>query len=202
MDVTDTSEAQDTSAETLAANRTVEQPTDEFPTPERLAKEQIDGHAQQYSPRQRGLHWIVAALVVLQLVVGVTIGTLDQTRQNDTAIQGLLTLHLITGTIIFAAMVVRLRLRRELGAPPPPNGTPIDAAVLARTNHLGFYVLLLVLPVLGWLAYLTHGRAAVMWGALHGGLALTLFLAICAHLSGVVYHTYIRRDGLLHRMTG
>jgi cytochrome b561 len=76
----------------------------------------------------------------------------------------------------------------------------LDAAVLARSNHLGFYVLLLALPLLGWLAYLSGGPAAAMWGAIHGALAQVLVLSIFLHLAGVIFHQYIRRDGLLRRM--
>jgi cytochrome b561 len=158
--------------------------------------------AGEYSLLQRRLHWIVVALVTFQLVLGVSIGTMDRQAQNDASLRNLLIVHLITGTTIFGLMWKRLSLRRQLGAPPSPQGTPLDAAMLARTNHIGFYVLLLVLPVLGWLAYLSSGAAAVRWGAIHGALALTLVLAICAHLGGVIYHTYIRRDGLLQRMSG
>lgn len=30
--------------------------------------------------------------------------------------------------------------------------------------------------------------------------AITIVLPIGAHLMGVIYHTFVRRDGLLHRM--
>ena len=36
---------------------------------------------------------------------------------------------------------------------------------------------------------------------LHWCGAMTIILLILAHLSGVIYHTFVRRDGLLKRMT-
>jgi cytochrome b561 len=155
-----------------------------------------------YSPLQRRLHWSVAALVVLQLVLGTTIGAIDDPSEPNPLVSKLLAVHLVIGTIIFGLMLWRLSVRRRLGAPPSPEGTPFEASLLARINHLGFYGLLLALPVLGWLAYLTKPPAAALFGSIHGGLALTLFLAICAHLGGVAYHKYIRHDGSLRRMTG
>ncbi len=155
-----------------------------------------------YSQLQRRLHWIVAALVVVQLLVGLWIGTTPRQPQNLAFIRNLLILHLATGTVIFGLMFKRWSLRRKLGAPPPSPGTPFDAAMLARLNHYGFYLLLLVMPVIGWLAYLSDRPGAHMWGSLHGALALTLLVAICAHLAGVIYHTAIRHDGVLRRMTG
>jgi cytochrome b561 len=139
---------------------------------------------------------------VLQLIVGTVIGALADPSEPNPLVAKLLVGHLAVGTVIFGLMWWRLTVRRRLGAPASPEGTPFEASLLARINHLGFYGLLLALPVLGWLAYLTKPPAAALFGSIHGGLALTLFLAICAHLGGVAYHKYIRHDGSLRRMTG
>ena len=49
---------------------------------------------------------------------------------------------------------------------------------------------------------LFRGRAlrAQLW-SLAAAVALTIILLIGGHLAGVVYHTFVRRDGLLKRMT-
>jgi cytochrome b561 len=163
--------------------------------------ESADRPSGKYTPRQQRLHWIVAALVLLQLAIGITLGFMPRQPDNQPFLDKMMILHLVIGTVIFVVMVVRWRLRRALGAPGSPPGTPYDASLLARLNHYGFYVLLLTLPVVGWLAFGAGGRAASILGGLHGALAFTLILAICGHLAGVAYHTYIRRDGLLERMT-
>jgi cytochrome b561 len=155
-----------------------------------------------YSRGQRLLHWIIAALVLFQLCLGILIGTMNGQMQFDSLMRNTLIVHLITGSLIFILTCARLVLRRRFGAPTSPHGTPVDAAILARINHLGFYVLLLAMPVVGWLAYLTPGRAGAAWGALHGGLAVILVLAICAHLCGAFYHHFIRHDGVVRRMLG
>ena len=41
---------------------------------------------------------------------------------------------------------------------------------------------------------------AKLLSLLHSIGAITIVLLIGAHLMGVIYHTFIRRDGLLHRM--
>jgi cytochrome b561 len=172
-----------------------------------------------YVPAQRRLHWIVAALVLLQLSVGVWIGGTSREPANAELLGRLFAIHGGTGVLIFVLMIIRLQLRRQLGAPPAPPGTPEDVARLARLNHQAFYVLLLTLPVLGWFALGAAGfglslfgivtlpspiaenhATALVLGRIHGGLALVLAAAILAHLAGVVYHTFIRRDGLLKRM--
>jgi cytochrome b561 len=153
-----------------------------------------------YTKTQRRLHWIVAALVVLQLIGGLTIGVLHYALGKDPLIGKLLIGHLANGTLIFGLMCARLMLRRRLGAPALPAGTSYDVALLSRLNHYGFYALLLIMPILGWTAYLSSGSLHSLAGGIHASLALVLALAIGAHLAGVVYHTYIRKDGLLRRM--
>ena len=106
-----------------------------------------------YASRQRRLHWIVAGLVVLQLLLGIIIGT---TRPVDHRL--VILIHAAVGSTIFVLMVSRWRLRQRVGAPSPPSGTPQDAAILARINHLGYYGLLLSIPIIGWCALLFRVR--------------------------------------------
>jgi cytochrome b561 len=103
-------------------------------------------------------------------------------------------IHAAVGLTIFVLMLLRWQLRQHVGAPLPPSGTSVDAVILARVNHVGYYVLLLTLPVIGWCAYLFHG-----FGALHAAGAGVLVLA-AAHLAGVTYHRWFRHDDLLQRM--
>ena len=144
-----------------------------------------------FAPRQRRLHWIVAGLVLLQLALGAIVGS--TTPADHRMVLGL---HVVVGSTIFVLMLARWQLRQRVGVPPPPAGTPVDAAVLARVNQLGYYALLLALPIIGWCAYLFGGA----FGALHAAGAAVLVLAIAAHLAGVAYHRWIRNDGLLQRM--
>jgi cytochrome b561 len=197
-----TPEAPDTHAEPKQPHQTNHVTASPEPGVERVSDSSSEPRPKEgYALTQRRIHWIVAALVAVQLVVGVWIGTTTRQPANESLLDTLFKVHLVTGTLIFALMVTRLRLRRQLGVPPSPAGTPFDASLLARINHQGFYILLLTLPVLGWLAYASGEPASALFGGIHGALALTLAIAVCAHLAGVIYHTYVRRDGLLRRMT-
>ena len=144
-----------------------------------------------YTQRQRRLHWVVTGLVVLQLLLGAIVGA---TQPADHRL--VLWIHAAVGSTIFVLMLLRWQLRRRAGAPTPPSDTPMDAAILARVNHLGYYVLLITLPIIGWCAYLFHGG----FGALHAAGAGVLVLAIAAHLAGVMYHRWFLHDDLLQRM--
>lgn len=144
-----------------------------------------------YAPRQRQLHWIVMVAVLVQLLLGCILGIVQPKGHG-----WILPLHAAIGTTIFLMMLWRWQLRQRLGTPPPPLGTPEPATLAARVNHIGYYILLFAMPIIGWC---TFG-----WGdgfkAAHAAGAILLGLAICAHLCGVGYHTFIRQDGLLQRM--
>jgi hypothetical protein len=64
--------------------------------------------ARGYSPAQRQLHWIVAALVAIQLALGLVIGTVDWQPRDDSPLRNVLIVHLVTGTVIFGLMCKRL----------------------------------------------------------------------------------------------
>ena len=176
---------------------------------------------ERYAPQQRWMHWIVAGLVAVQLGVGWMLATTAAAHGSQSDLERLGAIHGGTGALIFILMLVRLRMRRRLGVPPPPAGTPETVSWLARANHRAFYVMLLAQPILGWMAASASGLglsifglvslpnlvatdpdSALALGRLHGAVAVILLLLIAAHLAGVIYHSFVRGDRLLTRMTG
>ena len=106
-------------------------------------------------------------------------------------------LHALSGALILVLMLVRLAIRLRHGAPPLPPGTPAMISFAAHANHFAFYGILVLLPL--------SGAAAILLGIddaadLHRTLVLLLFVLIAMHIGGVVYHTVLRRDGLIWRM--
>src|SRR4051794_37467519 len=63
------------------------------------------------------------------------------------------TLHVWIGFAVLAAALVRLALRVRFGAPPAPADEGRLVQVLGRLSHHAFYVLLVVVPVTGIVAY-------------------------------------------------
>jgi cytochrome b561 len=117
-------------------------------------------------------------------------------------------------------VLIRL-LNRYLNPPPPlPADTPAAIRLAAHVNHWALYALLVLMPIIGFLATNAWGFPLSVFGVLplpiplgkneeiakilslvHWSGAVTIILLICGHLAGVIYHTFIRRDGLLQRMT-
>jgi cytochrome b561 len=167
----------------------------------------------RYHPLLVALHWLLALLIILDLIAGTTqLARLP----NDTAekLEGLRT-HMAGGLLILTLLLVRLGLRITTLTPPPESaGHPLlDRA--AWLSHLLLYVAAIGMPLSGLLLALDANLPSILFlgeGALpaslwiyplryvHFILARTLMVLIALHIAGALYHTLIRKDGLLRRM--
>jgi cytochrome b561 len=127
--------------------------------------------------------------------------------------------HESLGVIVFLMALARIVYRWIHPPPPLPADTPTLVRVAAHVTHVALYALLLLMPVIGFLATNAWGFPLSLFGVLplpspvgkneslaqwlslfHWCGALAIIALISGHLAGVVYHTFIRRDGLLKRM--
>ena len=83
---------------------------------------------------------------------------------RNTPVTTLISLHFTYGVIILAVAIVRLVWRIIQGEPVPLNGVPPWQAQSARIIHWLLYVLLLLLPILGWINASWRGMPIVMFG--------------------------------------
>jgi cytochrome b561 len=118
-----------------------------------------------WSPWQRRLHWWVAGLLVLTAGLAIAMVNLpmSQLLAKFLAYQ----LHKSFGMLVLGLVLVRLALRALRPAPELTGLTPAMRR-LARWGQGGLYGLLVLVPMLGWLA----GQAAA------GPVPTTLFLVI------------------------
>jgi cytochrome b561 len=161
----------------------------------------------------RILHWTMAPMVIVQLLIGVTmIASLAYYPL-------LLAIHRPLGVAILIFALVRLA-NRLTHRPPAFLATMsrIERRI-ATWSEYSLYALLLVQPVIGW-ATLSAARLPVtMAGPIrlpgiapqnlnlyavlrecHGVFAFLLFAAFTAHMCAVLFHTLVLRDRLLDRM--
>ncbi|ORA15408.1 cytochrome b [Mycobacterium arosiense] len=169
--------------------------------------------APRFTLPSRVLHWLMAPMVIAQLLVGVTMVAALSVYPL------LLAIHRPLGLLILAFALVRLvnRLRHR---PPPFLATmsKTERRIATWSEYL-LYALLLVQPLTGW-AMLSAARFPItLLGPLalpgiaphnvdvfavlrecHNAVALLLFLAFTAHMTAVLFHTLVMRDRLLDRM--
>lgn len=119
-----------------------------------------------WSRAQRWLHWVVAALVVSAFGIGfVMVGLpLTQLLAKILAYQ----VHKTLGLLVPPLVAWRLVLRARRGRPPEDPDIPAWQRRAAGFGHAALYVLLLVVPLLGYLSASTAP----------GQIETTLFLLI------------------------
>jgi cytochrome b561 len=179
--------------------------------------------SNRYALVQRLLHWLIALLVLGVLGVGMTLGFLgfDGVKQTfgDQATNALYTYHKTFGILVLVLMLARLGFRLGLGTPPYRQALGGLERAASRTVHGLFYVALLAMPVLGWLATAAGGYPVQFFGwtlpgligkdkALsetlfwfHGLVGWVLLVLIVVHLGGAMWHWLIKRDGVMERMS-
>ncbi len=171
------------------------------------AAERYDGVAQSF-------HWVVVLLVVAQYAtkwLPAGFASMSEGQLNAW--------HLAIGPAILLLMLLRLAWRLTHHTLPPPSNLTAPLQLLSRTTHWLFYALLVVLPVLGWIAASGYGANVTLLrlvplpalvgqdkslaesvGSVHGALAWTLLVVIALHVSGALYHALVKQDGVMQRM--
>lgn len=152
-----------------------------------------------YTRLQIGIHWLVVAMVAVQLVIGESMTEMVDAIEEGETVSSTVTLwgnvHFWLGLALLAAMVVRLGVRIFAGAPTHVGAMPIQD-MAATAMHWALYIVLLAAPVSGLLAY--YGLADV--GDLHAISKPILIVLVGLHALAALYNQYVRKDGTLTRM--
>jgi cytochrome b561 len=167
-----------------------------------------------YSRTSKILHWLVAALIVAQLVIG---WTMPHVRKGTLPV-GEIGWHVTVGVLIVLLVALRIVVRL---ARPPVDTVPVAGLLdrLGRAGHGLLYLLMAVVPVLGWANASSRdwdvGLSPLFnlprlmpvgsplghdLGDVHGALALGMAVLIGLHVLAALVHHWVRRDDTLRRM--
>ena len=120
------------------------------------------GSVSRYDAGSIALHWLIAGLIVLQLGLGWTMNELVPDHSPVQAqIEGV---HISVGATILILTLIRIGWRLAHPAPPLPTDMPAWERIFARTTHVVFYLLLLVLPLTGWAIVSVRPDPMHVWG--------------------------------------
>lgn len=175
----------------------------------------VERKGASYNGVAKALHWLILALLIAQFIFAWTMPHIGR----NTPVTALISLHFTFGVIILAVAVIRLLWRLTHPEPPPEDGIPPWQTASARLVHWLLYILLFVVPILGWINASYRGMPIVMaglelpqlvaarapgWGwtgDIHGYLAdYALLVLVGLHVAAALYHSFVRRDGVLQRM--
>jgi len=169
----------------------------------------------RYSTPAIVLHWLVALLIFVAFPLGLYMADLPLSPEK----LKLFSYHKWIGVTVF--MLAGLRVVWRLTHTPPP--LPASVAGWQRrasaVAHGLLYLLILVIPISGWLMSSAKGVQTVWFGVLplpdligkdkalghlleevHETLNYTLLALVALHVAGALQHHFIERQPFLQRM--
>lgn len=168
---------------------------------------------RQFAWSSRVLHWLMAAMVLAILFIGIAmVASLVDYHL-------LVSIHRPLGIMILVLVIIRLVNRQLFSLPPfPATMSPLER-LAATTSERLLYGLMFALPLVGWGMLSAARYPIILCGPLHLPpilpqsallytglrrmhtiLAFLMFGTFMAHFSAVLFHTLVVRDGLLGRM--
>jgi len=170
----------------------------------------------RYGATAIGLHWIVALLIFAAFGLGLYMT--DIPGFTPTKLK-LYSWHKWLGVTVFALAVLRVLWRLTHAAPAPVAGMPAWQAGAAKVAHGLLYLLILVVPVTGYLYSLAAGVPVVYLGvwplptliepndalketlkSAHIWLNYLMAALVALHAAAALKHQWLDRDGTLGRM--
>jgi cytochrome b561 len=169
-----------------------------------------------YTRTARWLHWLVAALILANLVLGLTMVGMPGITPTKLRF---FNWHKWVGVTVFGLVALRLAWRWFHAPPGLPAAMPAWERRAAKASHALLYLLMFVLPLSGYFYSLAAGYPVVYLGvlplpvligpdpqlkealvALHHALAWTMMALLVVHVAAALKHRLVDHDGVLERM--
>ncbi|OYQ25742.1 hypothetical protein CHU93_13550 [Sandarakinorhabdus cyanobacteriorum] len=169
----------------------------------------------RYSKGAIILHWLMAVMIIGNLAGGFLHDFVPTEGGQRALVMGL---HKSFGLTIIALTLLRIGWR--VANPPPafPHYFTGGERLLAKAAHGAFYLLMLAIPVSGWVMADRNTRPLSFFGALdvpkfgvdksiadaahelHETLGWVMLALLALHIIGLLKHLVLDRDNLLVRM--
>ena len=168
-----------------------------------------------YTRTAIALHLAIALLIFCALPLGIYMHDLPFSPNR----LKLYSYHKWLGVTVFLLAIGRVLWRLKHPAPPPLSGLPAWQRIASTATHHLLYVLILAVPVSGWLMSSAKGFQTVYLGIIplpdlltkdkelgdllagvHKVLTFTLGALVITHLTAALKHHFVDRDGVLARM--
>lgn len=169
-----------------------------------------------YTPMAKALHWLMALLLFGLLALGFYMQDLPLSPQK----LQLYSWHKWAGVTVFLLVIFRLAWRITHRPPALPDHMPKVMQFAAHVGHALLYLLMVAIPLSGWLMSSAKGFQTVWFGILpipdlvnknkglgdllqmiHQNLNLLFAAVIAGHIGAALKHHFIDKDDILTRMS-
>ncbi|KGP63858.1 cytochrome B561 [Legionella norrlandica] len=171
--------------------------------------------ASEYSMLSKLFHWIIAFAVIGMLAAGFFLDDIPKPFQGTAYM-----LHKSIGITILFLMILRFIWINIKGKPALPDSVRSWERALSGFVQYGFYILLLLMPLSGWIMSVAADRTPSYFGLFqaplpwiepnkslaefmvesHETIAWILIAFITLHVLGALKHHFIDKNNVLKRM--
>ena len=171
------------------------------------------------------LHWLVALLIIINVTLALSVDSLPEGWERP-----IIDTHKSIGITVLGLVLLRLLWRAAHRPPPLPANYPRWGKLSAHLAHAVLYLLILALPLSGWLHDSAFKDAAlypmtlfglVPWPRIaaiaeldpvtkenlhtifylfHQAFAYGLYALFAAHVAGALKHQFLDKEPELQRM--
>jgi cytochrome b561 len=160
-----------------------------------------DMSVASYSKTQIGLHWSIAALILVQFLVPDGMQHVWRAfRRGQEASAGdvpLAYLHVVTGLAVLVLASWRVWLRATRGVPPVSGMEHPVLKRLAKATHFVIYALIFIVPLSGAAAWFVGVPGASLVHVLGKNILLYVVLL---HTAGALVQHFVFKTDVLRRM--
>lgn len=181
--------------------------------------------SSRYTRTAMALHWIIAILIICNVVLGLSADSLP-----DDWVRPVIDTHKSIGITVLGLVLLRILWRVSHKPPPLPAEFPSWERTAAHLAHFLLYLLMIGLPLSGWLhdsawkdaathpmrlfnlftwpriGYVMHLDPTLKetlhnrFGTLHTWLGYALYALLAMHVGGALKHQWIDRKSVFKRM--
>jgi len=177
----------------------------------------------RYGPLSRAFHWITVLLIFTLFPLGkVAEGWPYETQSELTTKALLFSTHKTLGILALAVALARILWTLTQSQPHTLHPDRRHERFAAAATHWALYLLLILVPLSGWITHAAStGFAPIWWplgqglplipnseslahnaASLHWALTTLLLLSVLLHIAGALKHALIDHDDTLARMAG
>lgn len=169
----------------------------------------------QYTGTAKVLHWLMALLIIGLFALGQYMSDLSMSPRK----LQLYSWHKWVGVTVFFLLLVRIGWRITHQPPALPEQMSKLQRITSHVGHTALYLLMIGIPISGWLMSSAKGYQTVWFGVLpipdllgkdkqlgdalaelHGALNSLLMFIVVIHVLAALKHHFIDRDNILRRM--
>ena len=175
-----------------------------------------DIEINSYDPMQRDFHWLMAAVILTAICVGVYAADLPK----EDATRGFwFGIHKSLGMTVFFLAIMRIGLRLYYSAPRYRVALGRFTALAAWVAHSALYILMVGVPIGGYVLSTASGHPVSWFGLFtfpsvvpvdkslaeiaddaHVTGALILVTVIALHITAAIWHHWFKHDEVMARM--